>query len=41
MELPNDGTNELPKDGFDGIALKGKVGKVRLAPFYIFIYSIQ
>ena len=22
MELPNDGTNELSKDGFDGIALK-------------------
>ena len=22
MELPNDGTNELSKDGFDGVALK-------------------
>ena len=43
MELPNDGTNELSKDGFDGIALKVicKVGKVRLAHFHIFIYIIQ
>ena len=42
MELPNDGTRELSKDGFDEIARSFfKVGKVRLAHFHIFIYIIQ
>ena len=43
MELPNNATNELSKDGFDGIALKvifqGRKGQI--GPFHIFIYSIQ
>ena len=43
MELPNDGTNELSKDGIDGIALKvilqGRKGQ--FDPFHIFIYMIQ
>ena len=43
MELPNDGTNELSKDGFDGIALKVifKVGQVRLAHFHIFMSDVN
>ena len=41
MELPNDGTNELSKDGFDGIAIKvifqGRKGQI--GPFsHIYLY---
>ena len=41
MEIPNDGTNELSKDGFDGIALKvifqGRKGEI--GPFlHIYLY---
>ena len=41
MELPNDVTNELSKDGFDGIALKvifhGRKGQID--PFsHIYLY---
>ena len=43
MELHNDSTNELSKDGFDGIALKvifqGPKGQI--GPFHIFMYIIQ
>ena len=41
MELPNDGTNQLSKDGFDGIALnviiQGRKGQI--GPFsHIYLY---
>ena len=40
MELPNDGSNELSKDGFDGIVIfQGQKGQI--GPFHIFIYIIQ
>ena len=38
MELPNDGTNELSKDGFDGIALKVNFSRSERSDWSIFTY---
>ena len=44
MELPNDGTNELSKDEFDGIALKvifqGRKGQIGPFSHIYLCYSV-
>ena len=44
MDLPNDGTNELSTDGFDGIALKvifqGRKGQIgTFSHIYLYLFS--